>query len=109
MLIPDDNIKGSTLTPEAHVTKALTLDRRFQTPPNLPLDLQDALLESAERIQHSRFRRMKQAQRLEDLAEPFDTLDRAILSRMSASIKVAAANDCLGLLTVLTLTLRWPE
>ena len=65
MLIPDDNKKGSTLAPEAHVTKAPTLDRPFQTHPNLLLDLQYAFLESAERIQHLRFIRMKRAQRLE--------------------------------------------
>ena len=109
MLIPDDNIKGSMLTPEAHVTKALTLDHPCQTPTHLLLDLQYGSLESAERIQLLRSKRIKRARRLEYLAERSDMLDKAILDRMSDLVNVAAANARLGLLTVLIFLLRWPD
>ena len=109
MPVPDDNAKGSMLTPEAHVAKALILDHPFQTPPNLPLDFQYASLESAKRIQHSRFGRMKQAQRLEHLAERSEPFDKAILARLPEAVMVAAANARLGLLTVLTFILLLPD
>ena len=95
MLISDDNIKGSMLTPE--------------TPKHLPLDLQYASLESAECIQISRSKRMNRAQRLEELIERSEIWDKAILDRMSDSVKVTAANTRLGLLTVLAFILRWPD
>ena len=109
MFIPDDNSKGSMLTPEAHVAKAITLDHPFQTPKNLLLDLQYAFLKSTEYIQHSRVKRMKRTQRFDELADKSEDLDKAIWERMSESVKVAAANARLGLLTVLTFMLRWPD
>ena len=63
MLIPDNSPKGSMLTPKAHVAKAQLLDHPFQTPPNLPLDLQYASLASIH-SKRSRSKRMEQAQRL---------------------------------------------
>ena len=52
---------------------------------------------------------MRRAQRLEESAETSEYLDKAIWERMSDSVKVAAANARLGLLTVLTFILRWPD
>ena len=97
MLIPDNNPKGSMLTPQAHVAKALTLEHNFQTPPNLPLVLQYASLMSTDDIRQSRLQRMKRALRLEDLVEI-----------MPDPVKVASATARLGLLTVLTFLSRWP-
>ena len=39
MLILDDQPKGSMYTPEAHVLLAKELTHPFQSPPNLPMDL----------------------------------------------------------------------
>ena len=49
---------------------------------------------------------MKQAQRLELMADRTEYLDKAIWDRMPETVRVAAANVCLGLLTVLTFILR---
>ena len=109
MIIPDNNPKGSMLTPTAHATKALTMEHFFQTTPNLPLDVQYASLMSTENIQQSRVKRMKRDHRLKELADISEHLDKAIWQRMSDSVNVAAATACLGLLSVLTFLLRWPD
>ena len=52
--------------------------------------------------------RMKRAQRLEELADILEHLDKAIWERMPEPVKVASATARLGLLTVLTFLSRWP-
>ena len=109
MLIPDNNPKGSMLTPEAHVAIAKLLEHPFQTPPNLPWDLQFAANASVPDITSVRALRLRKAQRLSELAEKASTIDRKIWSRMDEDVKVPAGSVRLGFITVLTLILRWPD
>ena len=91
------------------MTKALTLEHHFQTRPNLLLDLQYASLTSTDIIRQSSMQRIKPAQRLVELAERSEHLDKAIWETMPEPVKVASATARLGLLTVWTFLLRWPD
>ena len=109
MLIPDDKPKGSMLTPKAHVEIAKLLEHPFQTPPDLPLDLQFAANASVPDITSVRALRLRKAQRLSELAEKANVIDKKIWSRMHKDVKVPAGSVRLGFITVLTLLLRWPD
>ena len=109
MLIPDDKPKGSMLTPCEHVAKAKVLEHPFQAPPDLPLDLQFAANASVPNITSVRMLRLHKAQRISELADKADAIDKHIWNRMSNDVKVAAGTARLGLITILTLMLRWPD
>ena len=105
MLIPDDNPKGSMLIPKQHVAKAQLLDHLFQWPPDFPLDLQYAASASIPDTVSVRKDRLAKAQRIGELADKADILDKRMLKR----VKVAAGKARLGLLTVLAFILHWPD
>ena len=61
ILIPDDQPKGSKYTPEEHVLLVKELTHPFQSPPNLPMDLQFATETSVKDVQAARMKRMTKA------------------------------------------------
>ena len=109
MLIPDDAPTGSMLIPKEHVRLAKLLEHPFQSPPDLPLDLQFAANAKVPDITSVRKRRLHKAQRISELADKADAMDRKIWNRMSKDVKVAAGRARLGLITILALLLRWPD
>ena len=89
-------------SPIDHVDLASKAEHPFTKPVNIPLDLQFAAQKSAGDPRVTDASRWKKMQRLAALAEKAKPLDEAIRSRMSDSVKIAAASLNLGLLTILT-------
>ena len=75
----------------------------------MPLDLQFAANARVPDITSVRKRRLHKAQRISELADKADAMDRQIWNRMSKDVKVAAGSARLGLITILALLLRWPD
>ena len=61
------------------------------------------------RHKRSEKRKTGKAQRSGQLADKAEDLDEQIWQRMPSSVKVATGKSRFGLLTVLTLILRWPD
>ena len=102
-------IQDTSLSPEDHVEAAKSLDHPFGCPPNIPIDMQFAARISSEHPSGADKMRARKSTRLLQLATITRAMDKDIVSRMAASVQVAAGNLKLGLLTVLALILRWPD
>ena len=93
-------------SPLDHVVMASEAEHPFTKPVNIPLDLQFAAQRSAVDPQATDAGRWKKMQRLTRLAERAKPLDEEIRSRMTDSVKIAAASLNFGLLTILTFIAR---
>ena len=97
------------LTPHQHVEKQRKLNHPFQQLPDLPLDLQFAASSSIPDFTTVRHHRLAKAPRISELADKTESLDKRTWEIIPNSVKFAAGKARLGLLTLLTFILRWPD